>query len=440
MIVARTVFKMGLPGRLCGVLFGGNPLLHFPSTTFGSYRHGRQFFRQIGSSSLKIARRVIACGGLMRIAAACGDRTLMEPVKIDEVRFRTAFVLILVLVISGLFLAVTWPFLQALLVGAMLAGLCQPLYRWLVRLLGGRRSLASVATLLILLAIIIGPVSALLGLVVGQALTVSERAIPWIQENFGAATTFDFRQWLINHFPLVADFVPSQQEILNNLGAAAKATGGYLVSWASAFTAGTAGFLLQFCIMLYAMFFFLRDGKSILQRIFYYIPLNHEDEVRMLERFVSVTRATIKGTLLLASFKDRSRASASILQASTEQHFGATVMTILSVVPGIGATLVWVPTVIYLYAMGQPLAATLLAIWCAGVVGTVDNVLRPYFVGKDAEMPDLLILIGTLGGLFLFGPIGFIIGPRDLRYVPHRTRYLWDRLQEHPSAGEESCR
>ena len=214
----------------------------------------------------------------------------MDPVKIDEARFRTAFVLILVLLIFGLFLAVTWTFLQALLVGAMLEGLCQPLYRWLVRLLGGRRSLASAATLLILLAILIGPVSAVLGLVVGQALTVSERAIPWIQENFGAATTIDFRQWLINHFPLVADFVPSQREILNNLGEAAKAAGGYLVGWASAFTAGTAGFLLQFCVALYAMFFFLRDGRAILQRIFYYIPLNHEDEVRILDRFVSVTR------------------------------------------------------------------------------------------------------------------------------------------------------
>jgi predicted PurR-regulated permease PerM len=335
----------------------------------------------------------------------------MEPVKTDAVRFRTAFVLLLVLLISGLFLAVTWPFLQTLVVGAMLAGLCQPLYRWLVRLLRGRRSLASVATLLILLAIIIGPVSAVLGLVVAQALTVSERAIPWIQENFGAATTFDFRQWLINHFPLVADFVPSQQEILNNLGAAAKGVGGYLVGWASAFTAGTAGFLLQFAVMLYAMFFFLRDGRAILQRIFYYIPLNHEDEVRMLERFVSVTRATIKGTLLIGLIQGSLAGVGFYFAGIDGAAFWGAVMTILSVVPGIGATLVWLPTVIYLYILGQPLAATLLAIWCAAVVGTVDNVLRPYFVGKDAEMPDLLILIGTLGGLLLFGPIGFIIGP-----------------------------
>jgi predicted PurR-regulated permease PerM len=335
----------------------------------------------------------------------------MDQVKIDEVRFRTAFILVLVLVISGLFLAVTWPFLQTLLVGAMLAGLCQPLYRWLVRLLGGRRSLASLATLLILLAIIIGPVSALLGLVVGQALTVSERAIPWIQENFATAPTFDLRQWLVTHFPLIADFIPSQQEILNNLGAAAKAAGGYLVGWASAFTAGTAGFLLQFAVMLYAMFFFLRDGKSILQRIFYYMPLNHEDEVRMLERFVSVTRATIKGTLLISVIQGSLAGVGFYFAGIDGAAFWGTVMIILSVVPGIGATLVWLPTVIYLYILGQPLAATLLAIWCAGVVGTVDNFLRPYFVGKDAEMPDLLIMIGTLGGLLLFGPIGFIIGP-----------------------------
>jgi predicted PurR-regulated permease PerM len=91
--------------------------------------------------------------------------------------------------------------------------------------------------------------------------------------------------------------------------------------------------------------------------------------------------------------------------------FWGTIMAILSIVPGIGAALVWVPAVIYLYITGQTLTATLLLAWCAAVVGTIDNILRPRLVGKDAKMPDLLILIGTLGGLFLFGAIGFIVGP-----------------------------
>jgi predicted PurR-regulated permease PerM len=86
-------------------------------------------------------------------------------------------------------------------------------------------------------------------------------------------------------------------------------------------------------------------------------------------------------------------------------------MTVLYVVPGIGAALIWVPAVIYLFIVGHSLAATLLLIWCAVIVGTIDNMLRPKLVGKDAKMPDLLILLGTLGGLFFFGPLGFIIGP-----------------------------
>jgi len=335
----------------------------------------------------------------------------MHQAQINGGKFRTAFVLILVLGISALFLAVIWPFLQALLMAALFAGLCSPLFNALVRLFRGRRSLASITTLVILFLLIVGPISAFLGVVVQQAISISEQAIPWVQQHLGAATAFDTRGWITARVPLAADFIPSEEEILNSVGTAAKAAGSYLVSGASAITAGTAGFFLSFFVMLYAMFFFLKDGRSILERIFYYIPLSHDDETRMLDRFVSVTRATVKGTLLIGLIQGALAGLAFYVVGIDGVAFWGTIMVILSVIPGVGAALVWVPAVIYLFLIGQTWPAVGLAAWCAAVVGTIDNVLRPTLVGKDAEMPDLLILVGTLGGLFLFGPIGFIIGP-----------------------------
>lgn len=335
----------------------------------------------------------------------------MDPTPLNGARFRTAFVLLLVLGVSLLFLAVIWPFGKALVLAALLAGLFQPLYRWLVRAFRGRTAAAAIVTLLLLFFVIIGPLSAMIGLVAQQALEVSQRVMPWIQQQVGASGEFDLRDWLVAQFPAAADFVPSRAEIANHVGTVVKAAGGYLVGSASTLTAGTATLLLDFFVMIYAMFFFLRDGRKILERIFYYMPLSHEDEVRMLARFASVTKATIKGTLLIGVIQGVLAGVAFFFAGIDGAAFWGTIMIVLSIVPGIGAALVWVPAVIYLFVTGQTLTAILLGTWCAAVVGTVDNVLRPTLVGKDAKMPDLLILLGTLGGLFLFGPIGFIVGP-----------------------------
>jgi predicted PurR-regulated permease PerM len=335
----------------------------------------------------------------------------MEPPAISGANLRTAFVLLLVVSVTVLFLAVTWPFLKPLLLGALLAGLFHPLYRWISRLLGGRQSFGAVVTLLVLLILVLGPLSAFLGIVVQQALSISDQAIPWLRQHFGAASAFNAHDWLVQRFPALADYVPSQEQLLQNVGAAAKSAGGFLVTVASRMTATTAAFILNLFVMLYAMFFFFKDGQKILERIFYYLPLSDEDEVLMLARFTSITRATIKGTMVIGVIQGALAGIAFWVAGIDGAAFWGTIMTILSIVPGIGAALVWVPAVILLYVNGQYLAATLLLAWCAAVVGTIDNFLRPALVGRDAKMPDLLILIGTLGGLFLFGPIGFIVGP-----------------------------
>jgi predicted PurR-regulated permease PerM len=205
--------------------------------------------------------------------------------------------------------------------------------------------------------------------------------------------------------------VPSQEQLLQQVATAVKAAGAYLVSFASRMTATTAAFLLNLFVMLYAMFFFFRDGHKILERIFYYTPLSDEDETRMLTQLASITRATVKGTMVIGIIQGALAGIAFWVAGIEGAALWGTIMTSLSIIPGIGAALVWVPAVIILFITGQHLTATLLAVWCAAVVGTVDNFLRPMLVGRDAKMPDLLILIGTLGGLFLFGLIGFIVGP-----------------------------
>jgi predicted PurR-regulated permease PerM len=246
---------------------------------------------------------------------------------------------------------------------------------------------------------------------VQQAINITNNALPWVQKNVTTASAFNVHDWIVQRYPSLADYVPTQQEIAESASRVAKTAGAYFVGAVTQFTAGTAGFLLNFFVMLYSLFFFLRDGRLILSKIFYYTPLDHDDEVRLLERFTSVTRATIKGTIVIGAVQG-ALAGLGLWAAGIEgAAFWATMMAVLSVLPGVGSASVWLPAVIYLFVLGKTWTATLLLLWCAAGVGTIDNLLRPRLVGKDAQMPDLLILIGTLGGVFFFGLIGFIIGP-----------------------------
>src|SRR5436190_17262812 len=174
---------------------------------------------------------------------------------------RAAFLIILVVGVSALFIAVCWPFLKPLLLAALFAGLSHPFYKWMMRVVGGRRSLAALLTLLFLFVVIAGPLSAFLGLVINQAISMSNDVMPWLQQHFGSPSSFNAHDWLVGHFPYFATYIPPQEELLQSASTAAKSSVGFLVGLVSRATAVTETFILDMFVMGYVIFFFLKDGK-----------------------------------------------------------------------------------------------------------------------------------------------------------------------------------
>ncbi len=322
------------------------------------------------------------------------------------------FLLALALIITVGFYRVVEPFIISVLMAAIFAGMTRPFYLWLVKKTRGREITSAVLTVLAILLLIIGPAIFFVGMLASEALNVSESVGPWIQdqaENPGAVEL-----WLGNWargLPLVGDMIPEREVILAKLGEIAGMIGGFLVSGLASATRGTVNFIFQLCIMLYANYFFLRTGKETLERIMYLVPLESDQEDRLVARFVSVTRATLKGTLVIGVIQGTLAGLAFAVVGIDGAIFWGTIMAVLSIIPAVGAAFVWIPAVIYLLATSQVFAGIGLLIWCGIVVGSSDNILRPILVGKDTKMPDLLVLLSTLGGIGVYGALGVVIGP-----------------------------
>jgi predicted PurR-regulated permease PerM len=326
----------------------------------------------------------------------------------DHTTFSRAFLLLLLVFISVLFVQMIRGFLLSLLLAAIGAGLTQPLYRRLERAFRGRRTAAGLVSLVLVVVVVVTPLLGLLGVVAAQAVSVGQSAGPWVKSQLNSPSDLE---GYLHRLPFYERVEPYRGQILERLGELASGLSQFLVNGLSAATRGTVGFIFQFFIMLYAMYFFLIDGGATLTRLTSYVPLPEKDVRTMLEKFVSVSRATLKGTLAVGVVQGGLGGLAFAVVGIQGAVFWGTVMTVLSIIPAVGTGLVWVPAAIYLVIKGQLVAGIGLGVWCLIVVGSVDNLLRPILVGRDTKMPDLLILLSTLGGLSLFGLVGFVIGP-----------------------------
>ena len=323
-------------------------------------------------------------------------------------RVKKVILVVLALGISVLFLSMIRDLLMAMFFAAIASGITHPLYRSLQMRFGGRSGLASVATVGLVLLLVIGPAAAFFIVVTTEAIHLAQVVGPWVADQIRHAGEIDR---FMDRFPRLKPLAPYRDQILTKLGEVAGNVGSFIVDMVTTAARETATTLFLLFVMLYTMYFFLIDGRELLRKILYYLPLEPEDENKMVARFVSVARATIKGTLVISAVHGSLVGIAFWIADLEAPALWGTVVAVLSNIPGIGSALVWVPAVIYVGFTGHWTAAIVLTTWCTAVVGAVDYFLRPWLIGKDTKMSDLLVFLATVGGIALFGMSGFLVGP-----------------------------
>jgi predicted PurR-regulated permease PerM len=339
--------------------------------------------------------------------------------------------LFLVIAVSLAFAWILWPFFGAVLWGVIIAIMFVPLYRRLSRSMRQRRTIAAAATEIIILVMVILPVTLIAALLLQEALSTYQR-IQSGDLNFGRL----FQQvldglpaWVVNLLDRVG--LTSLGVVQERLSAGLSQGVQFLATQAVNLGQNTFNFIVSLFVMLYLLFFLLRDGDDLARRIRDAIPLHPEQKHDLINRFTTVIRATVKGNLVVAVVQGALGGLIFWLLGIHAPVLWGSLMALLSLLPAVGAALVWLPVAIYLLVTGATWQGIVLTVYGVLVIGLVDNLLRPILVGKDTRMPDYVVLISTLGGIAIFGFNGFVIGP----VIAAMFMTVWDILAGSRSAG-----
>lgn len=318
------------------------------------------------------------------------------------------FLLMLTLA-TVLFLWLLIPFFAPIFWAAVVAMLFQPVQQRLTRSWGDRPNLTAAVTLLLGLVILVIPVLVLMTALVGEGVNAYQR----IQSG----------EWQPGEFiDLVKGALPPVQVVLDQLNIdvdqlreglseGAIVVSRFIAQNALVLGQSTFGFFLKLLLMLYLTFFLIRDGRQLVYFIAQAIPLSTERKQLLFGKFVGATRATVRGTLVVAAVQGALGGFIFWVLGIPAALLWGVVMGILSLLPAVGAFVVWMPVAVYLFATGEVVSAIILVAFGAAVIGLADNLLRPLLIGRDTKLPDWLILLSTLGGLMLLGIHGFVLGP-----------------------------
>lgn len=326
----------------------------------------------------------------------------------DISRHHHAGFLILLALVTIAFFWLLLPFYGAVFWAVILAIIFHPMHRALERRLGGRPNLTAFLSLVACIVLAIIPMIVILTSLIAEGARLVER--------------YEGRQLDLNALlDGVRAALPSWAEpwiervdldaLRARLSSVAVQGGQFVASQALNIGQNTARFLISVGIMLYMLFFLFRDGEVIGRAIRDSAPLSDGYASRLLTKFATVVRATVKGNFIIAAIQGAIGGVTFWLLGIEAALLWGVLMAFLSLLPAVGAALVWAPVAAWFLLSGDVFKGIVLIAVGLGVIGLIDNLLRPPLVGKDTRLPDYVVLVSTLGGLALFGINGFVIGP-----------------------------
>ncbi len=318
------------------------------------------------------------------------------------------FAVVTLLVLLAIFSSMIAGFLGALVFAGASALMFMPLQEQLETRVSPK--LAAVINLLLLLVLIVVPASVLFTMAATQALGVADQASSWINARLNSDAPFANLR-LPEWFPFEINLDDIREELTSKAGQIAGAAGRFLVGALRQLTQATALFLLDVFVAAYFFFYCLLDGKRLASSVVESLPLDREGRDNLVHTTAAVTRSVLKSIGIIGAVQGLFSGFAFWLVGVDGHVFWGVVMGFLSVIPFIGPIIIWLPVAIYMVLAGDYWQAAFLAAWFWLVVASVDNVLRPMLIGSDTRMPDVLVLLTTIGGLFMFGAIGLIVGP-----------------------------
>ncbi len=322
------------------------------------------------------------------------------------------FLIALLIILAVIFFTMVQYFILPIVLAAVFAGLFYPLYKKLLKPFRGNRSVASLVTCFILILLLLIPTYVIADLVANEAIKLYQTAedgirdiIRDIEEGESQLKNFFTSLPLIQRFNIDAiDWQGAIEEIV-------KTSASLLASVINKASRETFMFFANIFITFFSMFYFFRDGEMIVKRLKYLSPLDEQYEDEIIRKFISVSRATIKGNLVLAIIKGTMGGITFWIFGVTSPILWGVIMIILSIIPLVGAWLIMYPVGIIMILTGDVWQGIAIILIAAIPIGNIDNILFPKLVGHDTGMHELIIFISMLGGLSIFGIMGLVVGP-----------------------------